>query len=82
MNCMKAYQFTMWSEKGFAPVASTVMANSRLDFASDTEFKQKAIEQICVRRGWTRNELHNVHGYKKFRVRVAPAPLTKPQGRD
>jgi hypothetical protein len=77
---MNRYQFTMWSTKGNAPVAATIEANSRLDFASDTEFRRKAIQQICARRGWTTHDLYTVHGYGKYKVRLAPAPLVKPQG--
>ena len=76
---MNRYQFTMWSDQGYAPVASTVEANSQLDFASNTIYRQKAIAQICAKRGWTRKELISF-GYKKYKVRRAPEPQVKPQG--
>lgn len=77
---MNKYQFTMWSSKGFAPVATTIDATSRLDFASDTPTKRKAMQQICIKRGWTRADLVNRYGYNSFKVRIAPPPMTKPQG--
>ena len=77
---MNRYQFTMWSIKGFAPVAATVEANSRLDFASDTPFKRKAMAQICNKRGWSKADLVDRYGYTSYKVRLAPPPMTKPQG--
>ena len=36
----------MWSDQGYAPVASTVEANSQLDFASNTFFSVFACESF------------------------------------
>lgn len=76
---MTSYQFTMWSSKGNAPVSCIVEANSRLDFASDTIYRRKAILAICTKRGWSKKDLEKF-GYTTFKVRNAPAPKVKPIG--
>lgn len=76
---MKMYQFTIWSDKGKAPISCLIEANSRLDFASDSITRKRAIKKICNKRGWTQKDLLK-HGYHIYKVRIAPPEKTKPQG--
>ena len=46
---MPTYQFTMFSNKGKAPVATTIDAESRLEFAKDSNLRIKAMKQICIK---------------------------------
>ena len=72
------YQFTLFSDKGFAPVATIIEAESRLACSSPL-MRNKAIVQICTKRGWQRKDIEKF-GYNKFKIRVAPPERTKPTG--
>lgn len=64
---MAKYQFTMYSEK-FRPVSTIVEADTRQDFVNKGKPYIKAIQNICVKRGWTMKDLINF-GYGKWQVR-------------
>lgn len=79
MVFMPTYQFTMFSSKGKAPVATTIDAESRLEFAKDSNLRIKAMKQICVKRNWRFEDLKS-YGYTSYKVRPAKPPMTKPTG--
>lgn len=76
---MPTYQFTMFSSKGKAPVATTIDAENRLEFAKNPKLRAKAMSQICGKRGWNASDLKKF-GYVTYKVRLAKPPMTKPTG--
>lgn len=66
---MKKMQFTFYNPtRQYMPITATITIKDTKEKISS--LYNRAIEKVCIERGWTIKELVNIYGYTKYRYRL------------
>lgn len=68
---MITIQFTLFDKTGkYKPVSTLITVDNAQEYLYNKDkYKKKAIERICIKRGWTRKDLKK-YGYTSYKTRV------------